>query len=591
MLDEATAHTHDTPPDPHHTQAQADLPSAARLTRRELLVVAAATVVAGCATASHHQRATPTATTYVLNRAVTVAADATIPSALRDALIERIGQSAGVTDATSVRLDASPDFVLSFGTLPAGYTPVTIGASAACLFTHLRVSVDSVKASQATALLQGDVTDWQAMGAPSSLPVHLHALAGLALPSGVALASSAMTHASVEDLLAALRGQPGSVALAPVECADWSVRNLGVDGAYPAQGHGGASALGSLTLRLGVSRALIAKGYLPGALAQSLAPALASATPVVDLAVAGDIMLGRGVNNKMVAYNDYLYPYRQIAGEFHSADLRVANLECTITDLYPVPTDPSTFDFVSAKRAVDGLVYAGFSALTVANNHAGGAGPGALQDMLATLRSHGIATCGGGDNLAAARQPALMTAKGLRIALLGYDAISPQAPYATASSPGLAPLDLSTLAQDITAARSRADLVIPYFHWGIEYTKDPTPDQQHAARTAIDAGADLVLGVHPHWVQGIESYKGKLILYSFGNFIFDQDWSRPTMEGMLVHLYWRGTTLVGVRFVPVLDVDRCQPRPMTPAEAVEVFDRMWTGTDMLAAGQYGPEPE
>ncbi|MGH7868924.1 MAG: CapA family protein, partial [Candidatus Dormibacteraceae bacterium] len=90
-------------------------------------------------------------------------------------------------------------------------------------------------------------------------------------------------------------------------------------------------------------------------------------------------------------------------------------------------------------------------------------------------------------------------------------------------------------------------------------------------------------------VQGIESYKGKLILYSFGNFIFDQDWSRPTMEGLLVHLYWRGAALVGVRFVPVLDVDRCQPRPMSQTEAVDVFDRMWSGTDLLASGQYGPE--
>jgi poly-gamma-glutamate synthesis protein (capsule biosynthesis protein) len=133
--------------------------------------------------------------------------------------------------------------------------------------------------------------------------------------------------------------------------------------------------------------------------------------------------------------------------------------------------------------------------------------------------------------------------------------------------------------------------VIPYFHWGIEYTKDPTAEQQRIARAAIDAGADMVLGNHPHWTQGIETYKGRLLIYSFGNFIFDQDWSRPTMEGMLLHLYWRGTTLAGIRFVPVIDVDRCQPRIMTPAEAQDVFDRLWSGTDMLARGQYGPEPE
>ena len=590
MLDDAMAREQESSQHGRRAEQGDEPPHAARLTRRELLVAAAATVVAGCAT-TPHPHATPTTTPYVLNRAVTVGTDGTLSLALRDALLKRFGQVSGITGATTVRAEASPDFTVTFGALPAGYTPVSIGASAICLFTHPRVPVDSVKALQASELLQGGVTDWKAVGAPSTLPVRVLALAGLPLPSGLTLGPSSATHATVEDLVTALRTQPGSIALAPVECADWSMRNLGVEGAYPAQGRGDSGALGAYTLRLGVSKSLISKGFRPEAMARALAPALASATPVVDLAVAGDIMLGRGVNNKMVAYNDYLYPYRQIADELHGADLRVANLECTITDLYPVPTDPSTFDFVSAKRAVEGLVYAGFSALTVANNHAGGAGPGALQDMIATLRGKAIAVCGGGDNLAAARQPALMKAKGLRVALLGYDAISPQEPYATTSSPGLAPLDLATLAQDITSARAQADLVIPYFHWGIEYTKDPTADQQRAAHAAIDAGADVVLGVHPHWVQGIESYKGKLILYSFGNFIFDQDWSRPTMEGLLVHLYWRGTTLVGVRFVPTLDVDRCQPRPMTQAEAVDVFDRMWSGTDMLASGQYGPEPE
>jgi poly-gamma-glutamate synthesis protein (capsule biosynthesis protein) len=354
---------------------------------------------------------------------------------------------------------------------------------------------------------------------------------------------------------------------------------------------GTPNALAPYLLRLGARQALVSAGLNLRALATALGDVLAAATPVLDFAAAGDIMLGRGVNNKMVAHNDYLYPYRGVHDELRAADLSVANLECTITDLVPVPTDPYTFDFVSAARAVDGLVYAGFSAVTVANNHAGGAGPGTLTDMLGTLRIHQIATTGGGKTLAEARTPAVFSAKGLRVAMLGYDMIAPQCPYASDTAPGLAPVDLATLPDDLAAARNLADLVIPYFHWGIEYTKDPTIDQQRAARAAIDAGADMVLGVHPHWVQGIESYKGRLIIYALGNFIFDQDWSRPTMEGMLLHMYWRGTALASVRFVPVIDVDRCQPRPMTPAEAVDVFDRMWSGTDMLAHGQYGPEPE
>ncbi|MEO7001749.1 MAG: CapA family protein, partial [Ktedonobacterales bacterium] len=326
-------------------------------------------------------------------------------------------------------------------------------------------------------------------------------------------------------------------------------------------------------------------------LADSLAAALAGATQTLDMVAVGDIMLGRGVNNQMVGRNDYLFPYRGISDELHPADFRVANLECMITDLVAPPTDPSTFTFISAKKAVDGLVYAGFDTVTLANNHANGEGPVVFQDMRDTLHSHNMLTCGGGKNLAEARTPAIKTVKGVRIAILGYDTILPQGPFATATTWGLAPIDAQTLPADIAAARQQADLVIPYFHWGIEYTKDPTPAQQTPAHVAIDAGADMVLGNHPHWIQGIETYKGKLIIYSMGNFIFDQDWSEATLEGMLLHLYWRGKTLTSVRFVATKDVSRCQPRPMTAAEAVGAFSRLWSGTDLLANGQYGPEYE
>jgi poly-gamma-glutamate synthesis protein (capsule biosynthesis protein) len=209
-------------------------------------------------------------------------------------------------------------------------------------------------------------------------------------------------------------------------------------------------------------------------------------------------------------------------------------------------------------------------------------------DMLQTLRQRDIAYCGGGATLAEARQATVRTVKGVRVALLGYDDIAPGGPYADVHSPGIARIDLATLPQDLAAARAQADLVIPYFHWGIEYTNTATRYQQQVAHAAIDAGADMVLGSHPHWVQSIESYQGRLIIYSLANFIFDQTWSRETLEGFMLHLYWRGTTLAGIRFVPTLIEDWCQPRIMSPAEAVGVFTRMWSGTDALAAGHYTP---
>lgn len=578
-----------------------------RITRREFLGTATAAaaiaatsapiVLAGCAPAAAHKPA-PTATPYVFSRPATFAADGTIPAALADRAATLLPAAPGIVQGITrvSTATASPDLLLTFGAAPRGYVGAAVGGSPATVFTHQRVPVDEVTADQARALLLGSIGDWQAAGAPYGLGTHPLALTGLTYPSNWAPASGVKAVASADALLNALRSTLGALALAPVEYADWTVRNLGVAGAYPAQGRGlaaGASSnpAGSFMLTLAARNDLVKRGLRVGPLAAALAPTLAQATPVIDLAAVGDIMLGRTVNTKMVAYHDYLYPYRKMHDELQSADLRVANLECTVTDSVPIPSDPYTFTFVSSARAVTGLTYAGFDALTVANNHADGSGTGALLDMLAHLRGAGIAVTGGGNTLAEARQPAVISAKGVRLAMLGYDMVPPQGSFASASGGGLAPVDLTTLPQDVAAARDQADLVIPYFHWGIEYTKDPTTDQQHVARAAIDAGADMVLGNHPHWIQGIESYKGKLIIYSFGNFIFDQNWSRPTLEGLLIHFYWRGGRLVSLRFVPTLDEDMCQPRPMSQAEAADSFARMWSGTDLLAAGQYGPEPE
>ena len=568
--------------------------SAIQLTRRELLLTATALTLAGCAQVVAPQ---PTATPvppFTLGRTAKLYIDSTVPSALGNAIMQRISGVAGITNVVAASaLNQPPDLILTFGALPSGYTGTTIGTSPVTAITHLRVPVDNITADQARALLSGTINDWQAVGAPYSLPVQLLTLQGLALPSGLPLASKMKPVAGADALLRTVRTQPGSVALVPVELADWSVRNLGIDGIYPAQGRGNSlhAAFAPLSLRIGAEHKLVERGLDLHLLAGHLAPALAMSIPTVDMVVAPDIILGRGVNNKMVAYNDYLYPFRKVRDEFMSADWRVANLECTITDLLPPPTDPFTFTFITSKRAVDGLAYAGIQSVSLANNHADNGGVEAFMDMIQTLHDHQITTCGGGNNLTEARQPVIRDVKGMKIALLGYNEIPPGGPYAGANSPGIAPVDLTTLPQDIAAARKQANLVIPFFHWGIEYTKDPTTTQQQAAHLAIDSGADMVLGSHPHWVQAIETYKGRLIVYSLGNFIFDQDWSRETLEGSMLHLYWRGTTLASIRFVPYLIKDRCQPNIISQAEAVGLFERLWSGTDMLARGQYGPEPE
>ncbi len=562
-----------------------------RLTRREFITAAAATVViAGCAPLSGGSTSIarrPGA--FTTTTPVVVGGDATVPPSLLERIAGAISGHGGVSVTyTLASLIPPPDLFVTFGATPKGYkTGATVASTTWALVSHPRVPVESVTRAQAQALLDGATGDWSVVGAPYSVPVRRFSLAGLPTPAGVSLAG-ATSMSSLSALLDALRSTPGAVAALPTEAADWSVHHLGVDGFFPTQGRGSGAGLGTLSLRLYVSDELAKQGADPAKIGANAGAALASGQQTLDLVAVGDIMLGRGVLNQMTAHNDFRFPYRAIKSELDAGDVRVANLECMVTDLVQPPSDPYTFTFICPTKGYDGLSYAGFNILTLANNHSNGEGQVVFNDMRSQLTKRGFLPCGGGDNLAQAAAPAIAEAKGMRVAILSYDNIMPQGPFATENSWGLAPIDVNRLPSDIAAARQKADLVIPYFHWGIEYTNDPTTYQQSVARAAIDAGADMVLGNHPHWTQGIERYKGKLIIYSMGNFVFDQDWSEATMEGMLLHLYWRGGTLASVRFVPTKDVSRCAPKVMTPAEAVGVFSRMWTGTDELASGRYGP---
>jgi poly-gamma-glutamate synthesis protein (capsule biosynthesis protein) len=133
-----------------------------------------------------------------------------------------------------------------------------------------------------------------------------------------------------------------------------------------------------------------------------------------------------------------------------------------------------------------------------------------------------MASFGGGRNLAEAHRPHWIERNGIRIAVLGYNEFKPRAFEAGATTPGIAWSEDSQVVADIRAARAAgADLVIPFMHWGWERERQPTDRQRQLARTMIDAGADVVVGGHPHVTQGVDTYKGKLIVYSLGNFVFD----------------------------------------------------------------------
>ncbi len=245
------------------------------------------------------------------------------------------------------------------------------------------------------------------------------------------------------------------------------------------------------------------------------------------------------------------------------ADIAMANFENPAPNKWSWHTSKTVF---SANPAfIDGLADAGMDYVSLANNHIRDAGGTGLLQTITNVTKRGIAVSGAGKNLAAARKPAILEAAGTKVAILGYDAIA-GGYHATATRIGSAPLKAQVVKEDVAAARKAgADVVIVYPHWGTEYDPTPFANQTKLARSIIDAGADMVIGNHAHWAGAMELYKGKPIWYALGNFVFDQTWSEPTMEGITLELTFRGSELVQVRMRPHIILDKAQPNFLDPA--------------------------
>ena len=242
-----------------------------------------------------------------------------------------------------------------------------------------------------------------------------------------------------------------------------------------------------------------------------------AANSTVSLVVVGDIMLEDGPSQAMRKGKD---PFAGFAQLFKNADIRIGNLECVVATIGSPEEDKPNVFRVSPKSLK--FLKRHFDAVGLANNHSGDFGPQAFAQMLGLLDKAGLGVYGGGMNLAKAHTPWIVERKGLRVAILGYDEFQPRTFEADTDKPGVAWSEDAQVVRDIKAARSqyKADVVIPIMHWGWE---DPIANerQRKLARLMIDAGADAVIGGHPHQVQDTETYQGKPIFYSLGNFVFD----------------------------------------------------------------------
>ena len=252
----------------------------------------------------------------------------------------------------------------------------------------------------------------------------------------------------------------------------------------------------------------------------------------VHLVFVGDVMLDTAPGEDVKIGLD---PFSEFTTIFSNADLTVANLECVITTMtYNKISKPWNFQ---AHPRVLPLLKKHFGVLSIANNHTGDYGHASFLQQLEFLKSNGIPYFGGGHNICEARKPYLFSCRGVRIALLGYCDVYLRSFEAGPDWPGIAWAVDEQISVDIERAKShhRADIVIPFMHWGDEEA-DVNERQKKLAHLMIDKGADVVVGCHPHIVQKVEYYKGKLIVYSIGNFVFGGFNTPQTTKGWVLRI-------------------------------------------------------
>lgn len=234
----------------------------------------------------------------------------------------------------------------------------------------------------------------------------------------------------------------------------------------------------------------------------------------------------------------------------------------------------------SKEKAAEGVKYAGFNVLNLANNHIMDYYERGLFDTINILEKNNIEHCGAGKNIDEARKPAILKVKEIKVAVLGY---TDMAEYIYKGNPmisfeagedksGVVPRKYELIKEDIDEIRENVDLIIVSLHWGVEDSFEVTDEQKEFAHKLIDDGADIILGHHPHKFQGVEIYEGKPIVYSMGNFIFDQN-DPLKQESFIVSIEFAGKKLISLELLPVRTISKTHIIMPKGKDAMELLKR------------------
>tara|TARA_B100000686_G_C16682059_1_gene912517 strand:+ start:8 stop:1180 length:1173 start_codon:yes stop_codon:yes gene_type:complete len=242
---------------------------------------------------------------------------------------------------------------------------------------------------------------------------------------------------------------------------------------------------------------------------------------MIKFSAVGDIALF-GRYNEIINNNGFEFPFSLIAPHLSNRDIIFGNLECPLSDKGK-PDNSKPISLCGSPKAINALDHCGITHVSLANNHIYDYGELAAIDTQNRLTNAGIHYCGAGKNLSESRKPIIKETSGMSLAILAYSAYTTNGrKIASKNSQGFAPLNYNYLKEDIGLIKKKNSncKIILSFHWGVEMNQYPTPFQQKLARRIIDDGADIIIGHHPHVVQGIERYNNGLIVYSLGNFCF-----------------------------------------------------------------------
>jgi poly-gamma-glutamate capsule biosynthesis protein CapA/YwtB (metallophosphatase superfamily) len=283
-------------------------------------------------------------------------------------------------------------------------------------------------------------------------------------------------------------------------------------------------------------------------LRRSAPPELVPRTPETRILLGGDVMLSRFVGRLARAQRDPAFPFRDLAPLLSAADIAFVNLEAPFSDRGG-PVEAGMV-FKSAPDMIAGLELAGIDVVSTANNHARDCGDYGVEFTLDWLARHRIATVGSGRSEEDAHSGAVLTRNGIRFGFLAYTFDQTNGIHTDIDS-RIAGIDLATLREDMARIKTHADVVIVSMHAGVEYAPKPNHQQLDFAHAAIDAGARVVVGHHPHVVQPWERIGDSVVFYSLGNLVFDQFQRVETQHGALGEVIFAGKSMIRAGLIPV----------------------------------------